>query len=664
MMTNLTPSLKADLSLIFQELAQDSGELLDVKLSKVSEWCKDRAIDLDSLCVYIADLCASRQIDYEQLRTLADNLIHSDATSKQILQQVDDLAPELLKELVLQASIASTELDKMKNEAGGNKTVHWIANHPIESAGIGVGVVVVGGGISYGISCGVKYILERRAQRAENAEQHIVEGVDHVNDQLREHVNHEVEHVTENQIELDRAALDECLRGGEYRDLMNLLEKEVRNKLARGLKEVSRDEPYFKKLHEVARSEPDLKDLEWTLSKEARICQTAHFERWPDQLDAMADELAGSILRILHPRTYLREFRHWEWEEQRKATELIITKESDGSELIDRDRSEMQLLENHDILRAEEELAEDYFKLKFPVFDKDEALKAEAQLAKLTDVERQAFEKSDHFAEFVKSMKRYESRFWDFNGMAQVSLQTELRQYYQWANSKCFDGNLVSRGEGVIELEKDIVERYRRIDSREVRALKEKAYESMFTHSGLDLKPAIFQQEFYKEVVIYPFFRNKQDFRSRYLSLFKTEENVDKWLAPQESLIKLYNPRYKTGGKLQAKLDLISDVIDYRVREGYSKLRREARLTLEQYSHKAEEDLSVVERDMKNKALMDLERSDMLVTYCTRELENAVNTLESEAAALLEESKQEAVDWVQASERKAESDVDSALDAI
>jgi hypothetical protein len=657
MMTNLTPSLKADLSLIFQELAQDSGGLLDIKLSNLSEWSNDRAIDLDSLCGYIADLCASRQIDYEQLRALVDNLIDSDATTSQLLQQADDLAPELLKELVLQASIASTELDKMQDEAGGNKTVHWIANHPIESAGIGVGVAVVGGGLRYGIP----YIMRRLAQREENAEQHVVEGVDHVNDQLREHVNHEVEHVTENQIELDRAALDKCLREESSTKLRSLLVAEINNKLHKGL-EISHDEEYFKK-------------ADWMPCDESYLCAAAHFKAWPDEKLRLYKEVGGPLARQLHPRMYLTALKRWEREEKRKARNVVSNKESEDREMIGHDRSEILHLENQKILVVEErsvrietdklinsetpaffnDFTDPFERYEIPRFDKDKAIKAEAEIAERDQSVIDEFEGSKHFSDFLDD-NRGNFRDFDFDGFTQITIDNEIGEYYLLANKQ----------NGVIKLEEGIWDRCKTSDIDEVKAIRQKYRQNMLKRDKL------FDTDAYKRIVSNTFTKIDDDGNAvanvdRPGKIFQDNENINRWLASQDEQFKfrgLAPAQDWAKVNIDRKLVHVNRAVDHRLRKGFNDLQEKAHSTLNELSNKADEDMNDAERKLKNMALNDLKRSEMLSTYFSHEFESMWKKVESEAAGLLDEGEQDAVDLVQATDRKVERVVDNAVDSI
>ena len=654
-MTNLiTPSLKADLSLIFQELAQDSGELLDIKLSNFSEWCNDRAIDLDSLCDYIADLCASRQIDYEQLRALVDNLIDSDAATSQLLQQADDLAPELLKELVLQASIASTELDKMQDKAGGNKTIHWIANHPIESAGIGVTGVV-------GLRYGIPYILRRLAQREENTEQHVVEGVDHVNDQLREHVNHEGEHAMDTQVKLDRAALDKCLREESSSKLRSLLSAEINNKLHKGL-EISHGEEYFKK-------------ADWMPADESYLCATAHFKAWPDEKLRLYKEVGGPLARQLHPRMYLTALKRWEREEKRKARNVVSNKESEDREMIGHERSEILHLENKKILEVEErsvrietdklinsetpaffnDFTDPFERYEIPRFDKDKAIKAEAEIAERDQSVIDEFEESKHFSDFLDD-NRGNFRDFDFDGFTQITVDNEIGEYYLLANKQ----------NGVIKLEEGIWDRCKTSDIDEVKAIRQKSRQNMLKRNKL------FDGDAYKRIVDNTF--TKIDVGGEAVAnvdrprkIFKDEENLNRWLASQDEQFKfrgLAPAQDWAKVNIDRKLVHVNRAVDHRLRKGFNDLQEKAHSTLNELSNKADEDMNDAERKLKNMALNDLKRSEMLSTYFSHEFESMWKKVESEAAALLNEGERDAVDLVQATDRKVERVVDSALDAI
>jgi hypothetical protein len=643
-MIDLPPALKADLSLILQELVKDTGGLLDIKLSEVSGWCNDKAIDLDSLCSYVANLCGEKQIDFEQLRTSTDNIIRSGATTKQFLELVDDLEPELLKELVTQASIASTELEEMNNEAGGNKTFHWIANHPFASAGIGLGAVVVTGGIVH------KLRQIRQAERfVDNGAQHVENGVNDLNERLVEGVNTHVDHEITNIPKLDRNKLDKHIANNDKTMLKDALSMEVRHKLPQGL-EISRSEPYFQQ-------------GVWNLETEAGLLMGAHYAKWPEQEYQIYQEYSGPMLRILHPYKYLNEFRHWEREEKRKADKLVV---SDVSELIDHDQSDMQHLEKRELLKVEDKviheeanvliensnynLDEEFSRNKLPKFDIDKTLKAEAELAKIERAGFDKFENSDYFAELFNLMKEDDARFWDFGGMVQTAVHDELTMYYKFDNSKYFDSNFLPNpnGEGVIKLDKDIIQRYRSMDSQEVRAVRDEAYRKIF----IDTKQFKTTDAWYYASVD----SRWTEFFADCEKMFGTVHNIDKWLVQQENMLERYGISLTSVFNkytYNQKLKLVGRVLEYRVQEDFIGLRSEAYSTLKQYSGKAEQDLTKAEHDIMNKAFKDLERSNMIASYFKSEFDAAVKTLESEAAALLNDGKKEADALMQASERDA-----------
>jgi hypothetical protein len=138
--------------------------------------------------------------------------------------------------------------------------------------------------------------------------------------------------------------------------------------------------------------------------------------------------------------------------------------------------------------------------------------------------------------------------------------------------------------------------------------------------------------------------------------MFGTVHNIDKWLVQQENMLKRHDKSLTPllgNYTYRQKLKLVGWVLEYRVEEDFIKLRSEAYSTLKQYSGKAEQDLTQAEHDIMNKAFKDLERSDMLASYFKSEFDAAVKTLESEAAALLNDGKQEADALMQASERDA-----------
>ena len=640
-MIDLPPALKADLSLVLQDLLKDTGGLLDIKLSDVGGWCDDRAIDLDSLCSYVANLCGENQIDFEHLRAATDNIIRSGATTKQFLELVDDLEPELLKELVTQASIASTDLEKMNNEAGGNKTFHWIANHPFASAGIGLGAVVVTGGIVH------KLRQIRQAERfVDNGAQHVENGVHDLNERLVEGVNTHVDHEITNISGPVRDKLDEHLRKEEYSKVRDLLTGELRNKTLSG-QAISRSEPYFRK-------------ETWDLDLEVTQLNQAHWLKWPEQQDAGQKEYSGPLLRKLYPTKYLSEFRHWEREEKRMADKLLISKKPDVSEQIDHAQSEMQHLENRELLNVEQRLVHDkahdliensnynldaeFSRSKLLRFDMQKTLRAEDELLSIDRAVFKKFEESNHFGGLFELMKEEDARFWDF-GMVQFGINLECRSYYALYNKEYFDINKFPTGEGVIKLDEDIIRRYRHIDSKEVQDIRDLAYRNVMISNYKHFDTDMFCES--SEII------KTKEFRDNCLKMFGTINNIDKWLDQQKGLLRRHNKKPFAGVSGHAKLKQVSEIIEYRVQESYSILRSEAYSTLKQYSGKAEQDLTKAEHDIMNKAFKDLERSNMLASYFKSEFDAAVKTLESEAAALLNDGKQEADALMQASERDA-----------
>ena len=123
-MAELTPGLKSDISLIFEELSLGTSTLLDTELSDFHGWCDDKAIDVAGLCGYIAELCVNQKVSFQELQTLTTKLCGSGATTKQLWEQVASMAPDLLEELTTQASLASTELNTIQNDAGGTHAGH------------------------------------------------------------------------------------------------------------------------------------------------------------------------------------------------------------------------------------------------------------------------------------------------------------------------------------------------------------------------------------------------------------------------------------------------------------------------------------------------------------------------------------------------------------
>jgi hypothetical protein len=627
MMTNLTPSLKADLSLIFHELAQDSGGLLDIKLSKFSEWSNDRAIDLDSLCDYISDLCASRQIDYGQLRKLADNLIRSDATTSQLLQQADDLAPELLKELVLQASIASTELDKMQDEAGGNKTAHWIANHPIQSSVYGAAGLT----LAY-----LTYRWLRPAQDVENAEQHIGNDLNDANERLLDNVNNEAENLIRENMRQGVKFLGE----GNLGLANNYLSMVTKSKLQQGL--------------EVSREDHCLGKVNWTLEEEVYICGAAHGLRFPNDKIRMYKEIGRSLPRSVYPRMYLTELEQWEQAEERKAAKALLKKELDDGGIIDHEKYETLQLENQEILKLEKKSVLNII----PSFDKDKELKAEAEIAKRDQSVIDAFERSQHYSEFLDE-NQGNFRNFDFDGITQDVADPEIRDYYRLAaNMQDFEEKLVekqgkalqafvARGEGVIKLEEGIFDRYEASDIGEVKAIRQNRQHILESKS-------LFSQVNYRHIVTSTIEINGVPRLERASEIFKEDDKiVNRWLTLQKDVFNwrgIYQNKDWTKISVKNKLVAVNDAVDCRLKLDYLNLRKSAFSTLNELSNKAEEDMTDIERALRDNALKDVKRSEMITTYFSNELEPMWEKVEAEAAALLD-----GVDLLEASKQKLES---------
>jgi hypothetical protein len=572
MMTNLTPSLKADLSLIFQELAQDSGGLLDIKLSRFSEWSNDRAIDLDSLCGYIADLCASRQIDYGQLRKLADNLIRSDATTSQLLQQADDLAPELLKELVLQASSASTELDNIQNEAGGNKTINWIKNHPYYSGGIGsvVGLVIL------------KKVMKR------DVVQHTDNAMNELNERIVEGANHEAEGMlTDKQVaENEKAAM------------------------------ASREKLKMEK--EILRSEFILPNhLRITPELEADLCSQIHLEAWPEQKTQMQLEMLPTLTRKINPQTYLRAFN-------------------------DAKREEFGELKSH--IYNEEANLIDNAECKLEKYDREAEIKAENELSTIEDKEFQRFEGSKYGKEFFRKLG--DNVRGDYIGFGQKAYDAEILQYYRLAIDKVVLDNGLLPDDGLIRLDKNIVSDFRALESPEAKYIRADTFESLFQGNYIE------KHHFFEAG------RDSEISSSKVLDAFNNEQGLmDKWLKKYAILSNYDKTRNWAETKLEVKVTRVQHVIEERVKAEYIKNRVTAYNTLKEYRVRVESELNDAERELKSNTLAEFKRTDMLSSFFSQKFTEALNTVEIEADALLDDGQRDAIDLLQASKRRLESNL-------
>jgi hypothetical protein len=528
-MAELTPGLKSDLSLIFEELSLGTSTLLDTELSDFHGWCDDKAIDVAGLCGYIAELCVNQKVSFQELQTLTTKLCGSGATTKQLWEQVASMAPDLLEELTTQASLASTELNTIQNDAGGTHAGHWMAKHPI------LATTIAGVGTKIGIT-----LLTRKCKGGGNRD-----ALDGLNERVVESANNQAERVVDNATKEMSAAMEK-----EFSDI----QMKFRNDVVSGKDFLRSDmNSEFRK--------------RWTIDEEAHALMGAHFERWPEQAVSIQRELARPLLRKLHPREYLAEFKRWEREQDRKVKRGVANEETNVSNTIEEDR----------------------YRLKN--FEKEEVLKAENELYQIEAERLHLFDRSEHSEEFfVKVLAHPDNDLrGDFNGMGQKAYFTELRHYYKLDNAQYFDENGLN-GTGTARLHKDIIERNRLIDSPEVKAFREDCQEEMFKYGKY-----VASQKVYKHIVNDSFIGKTPEERlvinQKVLENFGGEDNMDKWLESQS--LKL---PFKDGKRAESwaqvnidkKVSVIGSIVDDRVKLEYQKVRIEARATLEKLSNKAE----------------------------------------------------------------------------
>jgi hypothetical protein len=596
-MATLTPGLKADLCLIFEELSLGTSGLLNTELSAFHRWCDDRAIDLDCLYGYISVLCVEQEVSYQELRSLTTKLLRSDATIKQLWEQVATIAPGLLEELCTQASLASSELGTIQKDAGGTHVGHWMAKHPVASSTIALG----------GTAAAVTLVI-----RAGNKDGHH-DALDGLNERVVESANSQAERVVDNATKEMSEAMQK-----EFSDI----QRKFNNDLASG-KDVLRSDmnSEFRKKH-------------WTIDEDATALMGAHFDRWPEQRVSMERELARPLLRKLHPREYLAEFKRWEREEGRKVKSDISDEEANVSDTIEEDR----------------------YKLK--KFEKEEVLKAEEELYSIEAEKFQLFDKSEHSEEFiVKVLAHPDNRLrCDFNGMAQKAYHKELHHYYKLDNAQYFDENGLN-GTGTARPHKDIIERNRLIDSPEVKAFRKDCQEEMFKYGKY-----VASQKFYDHIVYDSFIGKTPEERlvinQKFLENFGGEDNMNKWLESQPVKLPLKDGKRAESWaqvNIDKKVSDIGSIVDNRVRVEYQKVRIEARATLERISNKAEADLTSAERDLKEKALKDIKDSDLLARFFTRELDRVMTTIKSEALELVDKGEKDVSDAFKAGEEKADN---------
>jgi hypothetical protein len=191
------------------------------------------------------------------------------------------MAPDLLEELTTQASLASTELNTIQNDAGGTHAGHWMAKHPI------LATTIAGVGTKIGIT-----LLTRKCKGGGNRD-----ALDGLNERVVESANNQAERVVDNATKEMSAAMEK-----EFSDI----QMKFRNDVVSGKDFLRSDmNSEFRK--------------RWTIDEEAHALMGAHFERWPEQAVSIQRELARPLLRKLHPREYLAEFKRWEREQDRKV---------------------------------------------------------------------------------------------------------------------------------------------------------------------------------------------------------------------------------------------------------------------------------------------------------------------------------------------------------
>ena len=598
-MAELTPGLKSDLSLIFKELSLRTSVLLNTGISDLHGWCDDNAVDLDCLCGYIAKLCVKQKVSFQEIRTLTTKLCSSGATTKQLWEQVAAIAPDLLEELCTQASLASTELDTIQNDAGGTHVGHWMAKHPVASSTIALG----------GTAAAVTLVI-----RAGNKDGHH-DALDGLNERVVESANNQAEKVADSATKELAVALQE-----EH----NEITMRFRADLASG-KDFLRSD-----------MSSECRRTKWTINDEIMQSPGAHFDRWPEQRASLQREVARPLLRKLHPREYLAEFKRWEREEGRKVKSDISDEEANVSDTIEEDR----------------------YKLK--KFEKEEVLKAEEELYSIEAEKFQLFDKSEHSEEFFVKFFAHPDNIdlrGDFNGIGQKAYHMELEHYYHLEIAQHFDENGLN-GTGTARLHKDIVEKHRLINSSETKALREKCQEEMFKAYNVS------RQEFYDAIIDDTFGRagmapaEKLVINQKVVDQFGGEDNMNKWLESQHVGLP-----FKGGRKAESwaqvdinlKVPKIRNIVSDRVTEEYARVRLEARATLEKLSNKAENELTSAERDIKEKALKDIKESDLLTRFITRELDKVMTSVKSEAIKLVDRGEKEASDAIKAGEDKADN---------